>query len=228
MDVIQTLKDSNIRVVGNNVEIPHPTKIMEILQDYGDFSVSKLSGSTDGKNDDGSDIKLIDRYLLEVNTNSHGDSYNTIGIIVSQSGNFAKVYAGDVIFACTNLQISGAEYVREVKTIDVSFIANLIKKAHQYLPEQTRKIQEFNERLLKKTYSDDEFIAKKGELLSTISPNLFGYLNHCEEEFRNEKSLYYDMPNSDYKLLQGMTSKIIDSGITTRINKTLQLEKLFV
>lgn len=227
MDVIQILKDSNIRVTNSGAEIPHPSKIIEIMKDYGDLTVTKMSGSTDGKNDDGSEIKLVDRYLVEVNTNSHGESYNTIGIIVSQSQNFAKIYAGDVVFACTNLSVGGADFVRELKNIELSYVANLIKKANQYLPEQTAKIREFHERLQSKIYSDDEFIARKGELLSTISPSLFGYLNHCEEEFRNEKSLYYDMPNSDYKLLQGMTDKVISSGISARISKTLAIEKIF-
>lgn len=225
--VIQKLKDSNIRVV-SGTEITHPSEIIDLMSTYGDIKMAKLSGKIDGLDDDLNEIQLINNYLIEVDVLNKGDFYGTIGVIVQQGSNEMKVYSGLTAHACINLSVFSADYVKSVKSIDLDLLRNLLDKAVKYLPEQIELILDKIERLKTNVYNRSEWTHKKGQLLETMNPSLFSYLTNAEKLFRDEDSLYYDQPLTDWTLLSAMTDKIKDEGISARLNKTLQLEELFV
>lgn len=225
--IIQKLKDSNIRVISGN-EIAHPNSVIEIMQGLGNIKVAKLSGKIDGLDDNFDEIQLINNYLIEVDVLDKKEFYGTIGVIIQQGSNKMKVYSGLTAHACLNLTVWGADYVKSVNSIDIDVLKGLLDKSYMHLPKQSELILSNVDRLKSNVYNEGNWTLKKGDLLETMNPSLFGYLTNAEELFRTEGSLYYDQPLTDWTLLSAMTDKISKEGISSRVNKTLKLEKLFV
>lgn len=230
MDNQQTLEkliSSNIRKVNGN-EIPHPSSIIDIMKEYGEIKVAKLAGKVEGLDTDLNEVQLINNYLIEVSVDNKDEFYGTLGLIILQGQDKVKIYSGLTAHACLNLTVWGADYVKSVNSIDIDVLKGLLDKSYMHLPKQSELILGNVDRLKNSIYFKDEWTMKKGELLEIMNPSLFGYLTNAEELFRDEKSLYYDQPLTDWNLLSAMTHKISTEGISSRVNKTLQLEKLFV
>lgn len=226
--IIQKLRDSNIRKV-KGVEVPHPEELIDLMAQFGSFRHLKSSGTINGLDDAGEDVEIVNNYIIEVEAKSVNDEfYGIIGILCKQGQNELTVYSGLNASACTNLHIFNSDFIKVLKGVDVEALKFMLGKANNNLKPQSRMILETTGKMKQKIYSDDEWIYKKGQLLSTMNTSLFSYLNNAEELLRSEKSLYYDMPKSDFTLLQSLTDKIKSDSVTARISKTLQLEKLFV
>jgi hypothetical protein len=224
---IDKLVNSNIRVV-NTVEIPHPSSVIDIIKEFGDIKMAKLSGKIDGLDDDLNEVQLINNYLIEVQVNDKDEFYGTLGLIISQGSSKVKIYSGLTAHACINLSVFSADYVKSLKGIEIDVLRSLLDKGYTNLPKQSELILGNVDRLKNNVYNDGNWTLKKGELLETMNPSLFGYLNNMEELLRTEGSLYYDQPKSDWTLLSAMTDKISKEGISSRVNKTLKLEALFL
>jgi len=226
--IIQKLKDSNIRKVKGS-EVPHPEELIDLMAQFGSFKHIKSSGTINGLDDNGEDIELINNYIIEVEAKGvNNEFYGIVGILCKQGQNELTVYSGLNASACTNLHIFNSDFTKVLKGIDIEALKFMLNKANNNLNIQTPMILKTTDKMKQKIYSDDEWVYKKGQLLSTMNPSLFSYLNNAEELLRSETSLYYDMPKSDFTLLQSLTDKIKNDSVTARISKTLQLEKLFV
>jgi hypothetical protein len=224
---LDKLINSNIRVV-NTDEIPHPSSVIDIMKEFGDIKMAKLSGKIDGLDDDLNEIQLINNYLIEVQVNDKDEFFGTLGLIVQQGSSKVKIYSGLTAHACLNLSVWGADYVKDLKGIEIELLKGFLDKGYKNLNKQTDVILSNVDRLKNSIYFKDEWTMKKGNLLEIMNPSLFGYLTNAEELLRDEKSLYYDQPLTDWTLLSALTHKISTEGISSRVNKTLKLEALFV
>jgi len=225
--ILDKLINSNIRVV-NAVEVPHPSSVIEIMKEFGDIKMAKLSGKIDGLDDNLEEIQLINNYLIEVQVNDKDEFFGTLGLIVQQGSSKVKIYSGLTATACLNLSVFGADYVKDLKGIEIELLKGFLDKGYKNLNKQTDVILSNVDRLKMNPYNVNGWTHKKGQLLEFMNPSLFGYLTNAEELLRDEKSLYYDQPLTDWNLLSAMTHKISTEGISSRVTKTLQLEKLFV
>lgn len=224
---IDKLINSNIRVVSGN-EMPHPSSIIDVMKEFGNIKMAKLSGKIDGLDDKLNEIQLINNYLIEVQVDNEDEFYGTLGLIVQQGSDKVKVYSGLTAHACLNLSVFGADYVKDLKGIEIEFLKGFLDKAHKNLPKQIDVIQSNVDRLKNNPYDVGKWVWRKGEMLSSMPTNLLSYLVYAEEQLREPKSVYYDQPCTDWTLLSAMTDKIKNEGISSRVNKTLQLERLFL
>ena len=225
--IIEKLISSNIRVVNGN-EIPHPSTVIDTMKEFGNIKMAKLSGKIEGLDDNLQEIELINNYLIEVQVDDEDEFYGTLGLIVQQGSSKVKIYSGLTAHACLNLSVFGADFVKDLKGIEIDLLKGFLDKGYKNLHKQSNGILEHVDRLKSNPYDAGKWTFKKGELLETMNPSLFGYLTNAEELFRTEGSLYYDQPLTDWTLLSAMTDKIKNEGISSRVNKTLQLERLFV
>ncbi len=224
---IELLENSNIRTV-NKTDVPHPSSMIDLMSKFGTFKTISIGSNIQGKDDNGEEIKLINNYILETKISDvNSEFFGCIGLYINQNSNKAQIYSGLNAHMCLNLALFGADYVKLLKGIEIKHVEALLNQAEKNLKKQIPLILENVERLKEKTYTDVEFIDKKGLLLSTMDSSLFPYILHAENEFRNETGLYYDMPPSDWKLLSAMNDKIRSESSANRIKKTLQLEALF-
>ena len=203
----------------------------EVLRHFEDISLIKISSPTMIQKDD-TIAKSFSSYVVEkkLQDNTIIDGvYGTVGVLVSNSQNKITVYSGSVVWACTNLNVFNAEFMQELNlTSSISMIPEILYKAEQSMVERLEQIKTIKERMEAKTYTNKQFEDRKGELVSRIDLGLFDYVKHAEKVLRDANQHYMDMPHSDWKLLQALTSKIVNESPSKRIESTLALEKIFV
>ncbi|MCS7317207.1 MAG: hypothetical protein NZZ41_02640 [Candidatus Dojkabacteria bacterium] len=224
---IKLLENSN-QFIKKNVKYPLPKLFVE---KFGDVARIDIENPIE-IGDNGTVYKAYPKFLMEksiMNDEVIKGFYGTVGMIVNYSSNKLIVYSGATARACLNLSIFGADYVVEYSLLDsVESLNDILAKATNNLSVHLNHIRQVKEKLESKQYSPIEFEHRKGEILSKMDLSLLPYLKHAEEQFRSKDSLYFDMPNSDWKLLSAMTDLVKDKGVTARISKTLKLEELFV
>jgi hypothetical protein len=153
----------------------------------------------------------------------------TLGMLVNYNKNEYTIYTGATAAACLNLSIFGAENLFTYSILgDIANLPDHLKLAEDKMFDHLQRIKLIKERLENTTYSTLEFKNRKGKLLSDMSiPNL-DYLKSAEDLMRTSGSIYYDMPNSDWKLLQACTDSVSDKLALKQLKVTLELEQYFL
>ncbi len=229
MDNIQKLRESVCIVdVQTQAACPHPSEMIDLFADYGtveaDIKGSVSLETQDGEKLSGYKVYLLRTQLQGVELEGH---YPDLGVLVNNTQRWAKVYAGFRAFACTNLMINAETILQTgLNTVEVRTALNAC--AH-LLVEQAGSYQRFLERLQNNTYNTQEaFNNRKGHIMSKIPMNLFSYIKHAEEQFRDPDSIYFNWENSDWKILSAMTDYVKNKAPLSHIDDTLLLQKIFI
>jgi hypothetical protein len=217
------------------VTMPHPMDIYHKFKEV--LGVDDIRVNIEDKkilSNEGELQIAYDKYLFMADLNSE-ISFNGIyphskkvGIIVCNSSNKMKIFSGMEAKACLNMSIFGADSIIEENINTILIKANVGKVLKV---SEEKELQWKNKILnwINTTYNtESSWNNRKGEILTKMATNLFGYIKHAEEQMRDKNSLYYDMPDSDWKLLSAMTDKNKNVGLTSRINHIEQLEYLFL
>lgn len=229
---LKTLNSSDRygRVYNKKTEyMPLPSEIIEKFNLPIEFA--KIGSSILTKTSDNVESEAFSTYVLEARL--HNDEViegysGVVGLLVNNSQNKISVFSGVNAAACTNLNIFGAEFVKEINLIgSVKTLGAIVEEAKNGLFSRLESFKQVKERLEAKTYNTQQFVDRKGDLVNSMSLELFDYIKWMESVFRDKNSIYYDMPNSDWKLLQGLTDKIKNEGPNKRLQSTLALEKYF-
>jgi pyoverdine/dityrosine biosynthesis protein Dit1 len=154
--------------------------------------------------------------------------FGTIGVLVQCSSNKISVYAGANAAACLNLHIWGDFIQVHDLNKSASSLRETLLEAEKSMTDKLNYIKLVKERLEAQRFDTArEFDDYKGNVLSRLPLNLFGYMEHGEGQLRDANSIYHDMPNSAWKLLSCMNDKISKESPTRRLQSTLALEKIF-
>lgn len=223
---LKELQEAN-QYMRRTKEYPYPSSV-----------ITQLSGITSVKldpaieiADNGNVYQAYPKYIIE--SKRHADTLvkgfeYTVGILVNANSNEFTVYSGLTARACLNLNIFGASFLVTMPLIEnVDTIKLHYENAMDNVESQARFIKERREQLASVIYTDNQFKDRKGHLLSMMNTKLIPYLVHAEKELRDTKGLYYDMPQSDLKLLDAMTDLVSTQGVMAKVEKTLELEALF-
>lgn len=225
--IINELKESS-SFVKKEVEYPLPNTFLEV---FGEITRLDLDNPVE-VGESGNVYKAYPKFLMEKSLMEDEiikGFYGTVGMLVNYNSNKITIYSGATARACLNLSIFGATYVKEYSLLNsIDILPEILSKATDDLALHLEEIKSVKERLERKVYSLKEFEHRKGEIFSKMDLSLLPYLKHAEEQFRTKDSLYFDMPDSDWKLLSAMTDLVKDKGVTARVNKTLKLESLFI
>lgn len=224
---LQTDRFAKITKDGHR-ECPSP---QEIYDQFGQVTLFKLDTPYAGVTQDKSQIlEVYPKYILEHNFDLPDMNINnagTVGILVNANQNKLFVYSGVMAHACLNLNIFADTYVQDYVLSDVNNLKALIQNARDAVQTQYQLFKDMQERLTAEVYSTKDFQERKGFLLDTISESLFPYLVNAESLMRDANTIYKEMPNTDWKILQAMTDNIKNKSVINRIKTTRELEVIF-
>jgi hypothetical protein len=181
--------------------------------------------------DNGDKVEVFPKYIVETNLydNEVIEGFTgTIGLLVNNNSNTISIYSGMMAHACLNLSIFNTEYIQVINLLNsLDNLKNIVNSAKDKLLEKLQYIKLIKDKLEAETYTESQFIDKKGEILNKIPLNLFGYIEHSEKVLRDANSIYHGMPNSSWKILSSFTDLVSKQSPTKRIEATLALEKMF-
>jgi hypothetical protein len=227
-DLIKQLEESIAFGKYNKDEIaicvPKPSDVIAIFGE--DIEAIKLANPIVGE-----DVEIYPKYIIEarvsVDIPDMGDMYATVGILINKDK--ATIYSGATARACLNLSIFGAEYVTEVPFDTIESIEQLIETAKKNVFKQVLHILELKKDLEAVVFSEKEFTLRVGSLLLRNLPiELMEYLVHAAAVLRDESSIYFEEPLTDWLLLSAMTDKVKDkASIMNRVKTTMALENVF-
>lgn len=207
----------------------------KIINQFGKVELVKLCEPLQITNKEDKLFETYSKFILEskLYDNEVIDGfYGTVGLLANYDKNKFTIYSGATAWACLNLSIFGAGYVKEYDLLGhYDQVGDLVQKAKDVMVVQLEHIKKTKERLEAKTYTQEKYHQRKGELLQLFvetNTALIPYLTHSTLQDVSEDSIYLDMPLSDWRLLSTMTDLISKKGVNERVKKTLELEELFV
>jgi hypothetical protein len=235
--MLKKMKDLDLLVKSelftkNDISYPSAEKI---TNQFGKVEIIKLNKPLQITDKENNLFETYSKFILESKLcdNEVIDGfYGTVGLLANYDRNKFTVYSGATAWACLNLSIFGAGYVKEYNLLNhYEQVGDFVQKAKDVLIVQLEHIKKIKKKLEAKVYTLDKYHQKKGELLHLFvetSPGLIPYLTHATLQDISEDSIYLDQPLSDWRLLSSMTDLISKQGVSSRVTKTLELESLFV
>jgi len=239
MDIITNLQelqasDQYIKLKnGKHHRMPHP---QDILSDFSNnLGINKEDidvtlGNKQVNGTDKGDSISYKSYLLEytVPDYDYEGHEGKVGAVISNTKDIITVYAGARATACLNLMVFGADALNtaDISTADISKMLSFIKIK---LETNKNKWLDDIQRMKDTTYTvTEDFNMRKGEILSNMNTTMLPYVVHAEKQLRNKDSLYYPMPDSDWKLFSAITDYNRNRGVDNQPNEILKIQDLFL
>lgn len=233
LDLLQNSSSLVIERNQKNITMPHPIEVFEKFKSVVDTDDIRVSIEGKQMLENEGLAYGIDKYMFiadipkTINFDGLYEHNAKVGIIVANKSNVMKVFSGMEARACLNMSVFGADSLLEEK-ISVGQIKDMTLLSKK---EIDNKVEEWEKKIntwINCTYSGTAFLNRKGRLLDEAPINLFPYIKHAEEQMRDRNSQYYNMIDSDWKLLSCMTDLNKSKGILNRINDIIKLEGLFL